>query len=894
MRTRETSHKLSSTIDWLNVLLEFSTDGIHIVNSHGNLILCSDSFVSMLGYTHEETAALSVFDWDAKIPEKELYKILPYLLENPSTFETRHRRKDGSLFDVEITSKPIVLEGKKYIYASSRDITEQIEFRHTIENDRERFRAIAELGADWFWESDEQGRYTRISANVEKTLGYSAKELLGKPLFDFISSETLKQQFHSAMDKSQTFNDMTVLAIKKDGSEVFLETSGTPILDKNGHATGYRGIDRDITEKKLLEIKLIEHNTELNTIFDTSKDGIVIVDFETNFLDFNDAFVRITGYTPAELLHKSCLDLTPAEEIENSVEILRLIQEGKEVKDFEKTLVDKEGKHHTISFSLALMPDHKRILANLKDITEQKAKSNELSELYDRLRLATDAADIGIWVWNLKDNSLVWDEKMYEIYEISPELQNSAVSYDDWKNSVHPDDIENAEHELQSAVHTMSPFDTSFRIIVPDGTVKYIQTSSVVKRDPRGKALTMIGINRDVTADRTLKEALIEAKEAAENANKAKSDFLANMSHEIRTPLNGIIGLTDLVLQSDLNPLQRDYLTKSERSAEALLNVLNGILDYSKIEVHKLRLESIPFDLHEMLDNLNALFSYKAEEKQIDLIFNVDPDVPNCLVGDPLRLMQILSNLVGNALKFTDSGSVTITITALNKGQNPALQFKVADTGIGMTPEQQKNLFDPFYQADSSITRKYGGTGLGLMISKELILLMGGEITLSSTLYEGTVFTFTADFKTFSDSGSPVSLSSAALEKNDLFPPFGALRILLVEDNDLNQLVATERLKQMGLSVSVANNGLEAVEMLKRNDFDAILMDLQMPVMDGFEASRQIRALEGKKHIPIIALSAAVMQEDRKLAMEAGMNDHISKPIDKVLLHRILTKWLIV
>ncbi|MDQ1298768.1 MAG: hypothetical protein QG558_1307, partial [Campylobacterota bacterium] len=318
----------------------------------------------------------------------------------------------------------------------------------------------------------------------------------------------------------------------------------------------------------------------------------------------------------------------------------------------------------------------------------------------------------------------------------------------------------------------------------------------------------------------------------------------------------------------------------------ALLSVLNNILDYSKIEARKLILETTLFNLNDVVGDLVAMLSYKAEQKHLCLETHIEDNVPRKLIGDPLRLQQILTNLVANALKFTEKGFVRITITSAAVHENEEkLTFAISDSGIGMDEKGLSTLFQPFSQVDTSFTRKYGGSGLGLMITKELVELMGGEISVQSRLGKGSTFSFTVLFP------CAVQTMSEPPEQDALLPQHKPLHLLLVEDNDLNQLVASERLKQMGITCSIANNGLEAVEMVQKETFDAVLMDLQMPVMDGLSATREIRKL-GFADLPIIALSAAVLQDDLALATEAGMNDFVAKPIDKTVLQNVLAKWL--
>jgi two-component system sensor histidine kinase/response regulator len=597
---------------------------------------------------------------------------------------------------------------------------------------------------------------------------------------------------------------------------------------------------------------------------------------------------------------------------------------------------------------------------------------------------------------------------------------------------IHPDDQEWVGKDLDEAVAAKRPFEQEFRIIHKDGSTRWINSRGKATYDSDGNPEFGDGTMFDVSEEKKVKLALAEAMKAADAANQAKGDFLANMSHEIRTPMNAIMGLSDLCLRTELSPKQQDYLSKIHSSAGALLGIINDILDFSKIEAGKLDMESLPFEIDQVLDNLATVVTVKTQEKGLELLFSRAADVPSVLIGDALRLGQVMVNLVNNAVKFTETGEIVVQIEVVDThDEEVTMKFSVRDTGIGMTKEQQGRLFKSFSQADTSTTRKYGGTGLGLAISKQLVEMMGGAIHVESEPDKGSDFIFTANFgigeeseqhshipitdlqhmnalvvddnstsreilqtylesftfkvttaedaeaairvleatqeppdlivmdwlmpgmsgleaaqkikkelelakdphiiivTAFGTSGltekpgaefvdeflaKPVSpsnlfdsvmnvfgqhvakkgmqhLSGRQAEMDALRPIQGA-SLLVVEDNEINQQVARELLEHALFRVDIANHGQEAIEMINKGQYDAVLMDVQMPIMDGLTATRELRKDDRYKTMPILAMTANATHEDQQRCKEAGMNDHIAKPIVPKILFETLLKWV--
>lgn len=523
------------------------------------------------------------------------------------------------------------------------------------------------------------------------------------------------------------------------------------------------------------------------------------------------------------------------------------------------------------------------------DITARKQVEQDLLAERERLALATHAGHIGTWDYDFRNPVIQWNDAMYEIHGVSPESYvPTTASYEQFYL---PEDLDRMRAGLVNVVASgQARSQGEAAILRPDGERRLIRSYATVIRDLDEKPIRMVGITVDITADKEAEEMLVRAKEAAEAAARAKSEFLATMSHEIRTPMNGILGYTELLKSSELDPEQRQFLETIETSGEHLLTLINDILDTTQIETGKIAIRHEPFEVRPCVNQVVEMLRPVAKSKGLNYQWSSAPDLPVGMVSDPRRLAQILTNILGNALKFTSTGSVGLTVKAAKEdAENWCWEFLITDTGPGITGEAMQHIFEPFYQEDSSARRRHGGTGLGLSISRRLAGLLNGSITAENLPGGGSKFLLTlrAPALQMPTVGEVVPAPLRRLQ---------GLRVLVVEDNAVNRRLCQLQLQRLGCRAEFAEDGRQMVAHFTAMEFDVLLVDMQLPHLDGCEATVQVRQIEaerGSTRTPIIALTANVLLEDRARCFDAGMDDYLSKPISQAKLEQMLSKWAV-
>ena len=877
----------------LNAILRRSEDAIVMITPDGIVTMWNPAAERLYGYQYQEMLGrplLTVLppehsDWDALMAQA-------LNGETVGTCETTGIGKDGRRFTVRISIEPIQDQSGRTtnLCILSRPGHNMPGPAARLGEAADWFRQLAENSSSVTWMTDARTRSSVFVSQAFETIwGFSREEVYQNPEVWMASvhpeDRAYVQSTHARGTQRETI-DLNYRIVRPDGSIRWIHDRAIATLDPRGNLAGLAGIAEDVTNMKQTERALEQIESRFRKLVESNVIGVFSGDSTGRILEANGAFLRMLGYTEKDLLANSIRwdrMIVPGTETSHYRIHERLLEAGFS-EPVELEYVRKDGSLIPVLVGMArLNPTATRGIGFLVDLTKQKQAEetqrriqNRLQALLDSLYdvvVEMDARGVFLAVFARSDDMLprpkaeMLGRAVGEV--LGPELEHRYL--ETIERVLRTRQSEEWEHSTEVGGH------------IRWFTIRF--TPILVRA---GRLETVCLVIREITVRKHAEEELHKAKEAAETANRAKSMFLANMSHEIRTPMNGVLAMVDVARKGVLSPEQRECLDTAYESAHALLEIINDILDLSRIEAGKLEVNPKPFRLREIVRLTGRMFLKEASGKEIALNWQVEPDVPDEFVGDAGRLRQILINLLGNAIKFTDHGEVVLGVSLRAREEGSAtLRFSVRDTGIGIAPEELPRVFEAFEQADRSKNRKYGGAGLGLAISLRLAHLMGGEIWAESRFGEGSSFHFQTPLVC---RAAPEPEIAQSVRKH-----VEPLRVLVAEDHPVNRRVIEKLLAIRGHHVSLAGTGTDAVDAVEKERFDMVLMDLQMPEMDGLTATRAIRSRERETpvrgRLPIYALTARALPQDRQECLEAGMDGYLSKPITTQALDELLASF---
>ena len=811
-------------------------------------------------------------------------KTIDQALQDQKPYTIFHRiiLKNGVIREIKGSGKVYVNNKNKIIRMSgiAQDITEKKQAQQQAYS-----RSLIEASRDPLFTISLEGKITDVNKATIRVTGKQYDDLIGSNFYNYFTEpEKAKNSYQQVFEKGFVIDFPLVL---KDHHLTDVLFNGSVYKDENNIVIGAVVVARDITEQKKLERNL----TEYKHLFNENLDFACIANDQGIFEIVNNTFSKILGYPEDELIGNSFLNFVHPDDIVPTKNIIKSLKKGIPAISFKNRYLTKTGEYVLLDWKSNYNKNSNKIYAIARDITDQKKTEQNLIDSLKEVtdyKLALDSSTI-VDITDKNGNIKFVNENYIKI---------SKYSYDELVGGNH----KMVNSHFHSAAFMKTLWETisggkiwknEIRNKAKDGSFYWLNMTIVPFLDDEKIPYQYVAISIDISSQKLAEQELIEAKilaemattlaesarENAEDAVISKQQFLSNMSHEIRTPMNAIIGFTKVVLKTELTSKQKEYLMAIKMSGDALIVLINDILDLAKVDSGKMTFEKTPFKLALSITSLLHLFETKIQEKNLKLINNYDNNIPEVLIGDPIRLNQIILNLVSNAVKFTTDGQIEVSTTILS--QNDAkvrIKFSVSDTGIGIKANKISKIFENFQQATSTTSRLYGGTGLGLAIVKQLVEAQGGKIDITSKLNKGSTFSFVLDF---AKTNAEAILEPEILELNT---DVKDIKILVVEDMELNQLLMKTLLDDFGFECDITANGKLAIEKLKTKTYDIILMDLQMPEMNGFEATEYIRK-KLKLTLPIIALTADVTTVDVEKCRLVGMDDYIAKPVDERLLY---------
>ncbi|WP_020208172.1 PAS domain-containing protein [Gilvimarinus chinensis] len=1017
----------------LHTLFNFSPLALSLHDyKSGEFLDANPALLQYCGYIHDDLRHLTVYDLICESDTDKLQSLRNNLRDQGrfGPAQLKYRRRNGQIFSVQLSSVLVKdQQGRQLVWSIAEDISEQLEQARKLEEQRKQLELVIESTEVGIWDWDIPSGKVAFNERWANIIGYTLKEL--EPVFigtwhkhvhpdDLLTSkQSLKRHWNGDENKYTCECRMR----HKDGHWVWVNDTGEVVeWSDDGSPKRMVGTHLDITKHKEALHAMELSQRELNQYFKNANSFLCIANSDGMFERVNRHFTTALGYTEQELLLTPIVDFLHPDDIQPTVDALQMLISGKALNSFKNRYRHRDGRYISLLWSSNADSETGKLYASAIDITEQEGYAKKVERQSEMLEAMSELGNIGAWEVDLVKGTLYWSDMTKKIHEVpddyQPDMETGMEFYKAGENR------ERIQKLVETTINQGTQFQDELILVTANNREKWISTTGKAVIE-NGQCVRMFGSFQDIHERKLAEFALQSAKVEAESAARSKSEFLAMMSHEIRTPMNGVLGMLNLLQNSDLHEPDLHKIHIAKTSAESLLTIINDILDFSKVEAGKLELEQTDFELHQFLDGFCHTMAMRAQNKGLELVIDKADLSQTSANGDCGRLQQILTNLVGNAIKFTSQGSIYIQCQSHVKDNELHFSAQIHDTGIGIPDDKIQQLFDPFSQLDASTTRRFGGSGLGLAICRQLTHLMRGDISAYSTEGEGSTFEFNVRLglasktlfrspdlsvhrpkilihtpstlladslsRQFQSWGVCVRLtnveddllslprerfdlalidskcSDKALNKlielkenqsitllssmiglseafqrhhvdhylykpvstvslmqllSDICPHTGFLhtkpapkdtksnslpntwpentRILLVEDNSINQQVAKLMLEELSLNADCAGNGQEALVALRQSPaqhpYTLILMDCQMPEMDGFEATEAIRkgdAGERYRNTPIVALTANAMQGDRELCLQKGMNDYLSKPIQGQSLHSTLHHWLL-
>ena len=900
----------------------------------GRFIDVNERWVEMLGYSREEQigrTSKEVGIWyDPDERDRIIAKLQDqgFLKDEPIRFVTKSRENRVALWSAEV----ITLDDREVLLSLIQDETErklaedQLAARtrvfmvaltgfivvllaliawlvlilhqrniaaSALQEREKKYRELFENAPVGIFQATPEGRYLSLNPEYARIIGYASAQEMIKQISDialqlYVRPED-RERYKEILHRQGHVRNYEVELKRLDGESVWV-TMNSAVENGAGGEIVYSGFLADITERKRAEKALLDSEARYRELVENANSIILRMDKDGVITFFNEFAQRLFGYKHEEIIGRNVVGTIVPVMDSTGRDLQKMIAEiGRHPERYannENENMRRDGSRVWITWTNKALHDASGNVAEVlcvgKDVTEFRQAQKALKESEERFRVLFRQSPDPLFIWRMDDSLFDANDAACRLLGYTREELMGMTLTD-----IQAPSVRGRRGSIIRKEMTLLTFESLD--LHKDGREIPVEVVTAAIR-LHGESFAL-SATRDITERKQAEAALLAAKEQAEAANKAKSEFLANMSHEIRTPLNGIMGMMQLMQITNLDKDQKDYVDLTMTSAKRLTHLLSDILDLSRVEAGKMTFHEEEFSLADLNASVNDLFRIAAREKGIALNFSMDQALPETVIGDSSRVRQILFNLVGNAVKFTDHGTVSVDIQSVPPGKDNDIRilFTVSDSGIGIPEDKIEMLFKPFTQVDGSYTRKYQGAGLGLAIVKRLVQLMDGNISITSQTGEGTIIDVVLPFKLTGNVSAPNNHETGPLLQSEK-----SLRVLLAEDDPTNQYPLQKLLKEMGHTVTLAEDGQQILDLIKNQGFDVILMDIQMPVMDGVEATRRIRqstSLGSKKDIPIIAMTSYAMAGDREKFLAAGMDGYLSKPVEIKDLEKSLTRF---